>query len=86
MARPIKKVLFIEPRAPRPHIFSRVVIPRLGSVLLGTILQNHGLDVKVVVDKRSGERRRIKQSIPLERRRADRRKLKEELVEVVISA
>ena len=51
MARPIKKVLFIEPRAPRPHIFSRVVIPRLGSVLLGTILQNQGLDVKVVVEE-----------------------------------
>jgi hypothetical protein len=43
-------------------------------------------DVKVLVDKRSGERRRSKQSIPLERRRADRRKPKEELVEVVISA
>lgn len=51
MARPIKKVLFIEPRAPRPHIFSRIVIPRLGSVLLGTILQNHGLEVKVVVEE-----------------------------------
>jgi len=51
MARPIKKVLFIEPRAPRPHIFSRVVIPRLGSVLLGTILQNQGIDVKVVVEE-----------------------------------
>ncbi len=51
MGRPIKKVLFIEPRAPRPHIFSRVVIPRLGSVLLGTILQNQGIDVKVVVEE-----------------------------------
>jgi radical SAM superfamily enzyme YgiQ (UPF0313 family) len=51
MARPIQKVLFIEPRSPRPHVFSRVVIPRLGSVLLGTILQNQGLDVKVVVEE-----------------------------------
>lgn len=51
MARPIKKVLFIEPRAPRPHIFSRVVIPRLGCVLLGTILQRQGLEVKVVVEE-----------------------------------
>jgi radical SAM superfamily enzyme YgiQ (UPF0313 family) len=51
MARPINKVLFIEPRAPRPHIFSRVVIPRLGCVLLGTILQRQGLDVKVVVEE-----------------------------------
>lgn len=51
MARPIKNVLFIEPRAPRPHIFSRVVIPRLGSVLLGTILRAQGLTVKVVVEE-----------------------------------
>jgi radical SAM superfamily enzyme YgiQ (UPF0313 family) len=51
MARPINKVLFIEPRSPRPHIFSRVVIPRLGCVLLGTILQRQGLDVKVVVEE-----------------------------------
>ena len=50
MARPIKKVLFIEPRAPREHIFSRVAIPRLGTVLLGTILQRQGLEVKVVIE------------------------------------
>lgn len=51
MSRPIQKVLFIEPRAPRPHIFSRVVIPRLGCVLLGTILRKQGLEVKVVVEE-----------------------------------
>jgi radical SAM superfamily enzyme YgiQ (UPF0313 family) len=53
MARPINKILFIEPRAPREHIFSRVAIPRLGSLLLGTILQNQGLEVKVVVEELS---------------------------------
>ena len=51
MGRPIRKVLFIEPRNPRPHIFSRVAIPRLGSVLLATILRNQGLEVKVVVEE-----------------------------------
>jgi len=51
MDRPIRKVLFIEPRAPQPHIFSRVVIPRLGSVLLGTILEQRGCEVKVVVEE-----------------------------------
>jgi len=51
MSRPIQRVLFIEPRAPRPHIFSRVVIPRLGAVLLGTILKRQGLDVKVIVEE-----------------------------------
>lgn len=51
MALPIRKVLFIEPRAPRAHIFSRVVIPRLGCVLLGTILRQQGLEVKVIVEE-----------------------------------
>jgi radical SAM superfamily enzyme YgiQ (UPF0313 family) len=50
MARPIKNILFIEPKAPREHIFSRVAIPRLGTVLLGTILQRLGYEVKVVIE------------------------------------
>ncbi|MFZ0052309.1 MAG: radical SAM protein [Desulfobaccales bacterium] len=50
MAHPMHKILFIEPRAPREHIFSRVTIPRLGSLLLGTILQRQGREVKVVVE------------------------------------
>jgi radical SAM superfamily enzyme YgiQ (UPF0313 family) len=51
MTRPIKKVLFIEPRSPREHIFSRVAIPRLGAILLGTILQERGIEAKVVVEE-----------------------------------
>jgi radical SAM superfamily enzyme YgiQ (UPF0313 family) len=51
MTRPINKVLFIEPRSPREHIFSRVAIPRLGCLLLGTILQNQGKEVKVVIEE-----------------------------------
>lgn len=51
MSHPIKKILFIEPRAPRPHIFSRVAIPRLGPVLLGTILQRQGFEVKVIIEE-----------------------------------
>ncbi|MHB8068490.1 MAG: B12-binding domain-containing radical SAM protein [Desulfobaccales bacterium] len=51
MSRHIKRVQFIEPRAPRPHIFSRVAIPRLGPVLLGTILQRQGFEVKVVIEE-----------------------------------
>ena len=42
-------------------------------------------DVKLTVDKRNGERRTSPQPVQLERRRADRRIPKEELVEVVIS-
>ncbi len=51
MTRPIHKVLFIEPRSPREHIFSRVAIPRLGSLLLGTILKQQGMAVKVVIEE-----------------------------------
>ena len=51
MARPIRKVLFIEPRSPQEHIFSMVAIPRLGSLLLGTILEQQGIEVKVVVEE-----------------------------------
>jgi len=41
-------------------------------------------DVKVTVDKRNGERRTSRQPVELDRRRADRRTPKEELVEVVL--
>jgi radical SAM superfamily enzyme YgiQ (UPF0313 family) len=51
MTRPIQQVLFIEPRSPREHIFSRVAIPRLGSLLLGTILEQQGMKVKVVIEE-----------------------------------
>lgn len=51
MVRQIQNILFIEPRNPRPHIFSRVAIPRLGCVLLGTILRDQGYTVKVVVEE-----------------------------------
>ena len=51
MSLPIKKVLFIEPRAPRPHIFSRLAIPRIGPVLLGTLLQRQGMEVMVIIEE-----------------------------------
>ncbi len=42
-------------------------------------------DVKVILDKRSGERRERLQAVSKDRRMADRRRPKEELVEVAIS-
>ncbi len=41
-------------------------------------------DVTIMVDKRYGERRLTQQTPDAERRRADRRRVKEELLEVVI--
>lgn len=41
-------------------------------------------DIKVIVDRRSGERRTSREPVALERRRTDRRRPREELLEVVI--
>lgn len=46
----IRKIIFIEPRAPGIHFFSRWRQPRLGTVILGTILKRSGYDVKVFVE------------------------------------
>jgi hypothetical protein len=42
-------------------------------------------DVKIIVDRRFGERRKSRQAVEVERRHADQRQPKEELIEVVIS-
>ncbi|MBI5559870.1 MAG: radical SAM protein [Deltaproteobacteria bacterium] len=46
----IKKIVFIETRPPDLHVFARSPIPRLGTVLMGTILKKHGYDVKSYVE------------------------------------
>jgi hypothetical protein len=42
-------------------------------------------DVTVIVDRRYAERRVKVQPVPMERRRADRRRSKEQLLEVLVS-
>lgn len=46
----MRKIIFIEPNPPDFHIFSKVPLPRLGTVLLGTILKQHGYEVKSYVE------------------------------------
>jgi len=46
----IKKISFIEPSAPGLHIFSKFPIPRLGAVLLSTILRERGYKVKTFIE------------------------------------
>lgn len=41
------KVVFIEPRASEANVYSRISMPLLGPVYLGTILKNRGHDVTV---------------------------------------
>jgi len=50
MKRALKKLVFVEPKSTHLHIYSRVCIPRLGSVLLGTIMRNKGYDVRVYIE------------------------------------
>ncbi len=45
------KIIFIEPKPPEPHVYSKYKIPRLGCVLLATILRDAGYEVKVYVEE-----------------------------------
>ncbi len=47
----IGKIALVEPAAAGLHIYSRAGLPRLGSLLLGTILRDLGYDVSVQVEE-----------------------------------
>jgi radical SAM superfamily enzyme YgiQ (UPF0313 family) len=44
------KIVFIEPEAPNLHIFSEFPLPRLGVLLLGTMMARRGWEVEVFVE------------------------------------
>ena len=44
------KIIFIEPGAPNLHIFSQFPLPRLGTLILGTIMKRRGWEVEVFVE------------------------------------
>ncbi|MFQ5824669.1 MAG: B12-binding domain-containing radical SAM protein [bacterium] len=46
----MKKIVLIETKSSHLHVYSDVPIPRIGSVLLGTIMKNKGYEVKVYVE------------------------------------
>jgi radical SAM superfamily enzyme YgiQ (UPF0313 family) len=50
MKRALRKLVFVEPSSTHLHIYSRVTIPRLGSVLLATIMRAKGYDVRVYIE------------------------------------
>jgi len=50
----IKKISFIEPGAPNLHVYSKFKFPRLGTIILGTILKKLGYEVKVFIEDMSG--------------------------------
>ncbi|MEQ8223043.1 MAG: radical SAM protein [Candidatus Eremiobacterota bacterium] len=47
----INKILMIEPKSPDVHIFSLTPVPRLGTIILGTILKERGFDVAVIAEE-----------------------------------
>ena len=50
MRRQVRKFVFVEPKSTHLHVYSRVTIPRLGSVLLATMMRNKGYDVRVYIE------------------------------------
>ncbi|MCJ7501180.1 B12-binding domain-containing radical SAM protein [bacterium] len=50
ISRPLRAVI-LEPKPPNPHIFSLYALPRLGGVLLATLLHQRGWDVQVFVEE-----------------------------------
>ena len=46
----IKRISFIEAGSPGLHIFSKFPIPRIGAVLLSTILRERGYEVKAFIE------------------------------------
>ncbi len=50
MRRALKKLVFVEPKSTHLHIYSRVCIPRLGSVLLATIMRGRGYDARTYIE------------------------------------
>ena len=46
----MRKIVFIEPQAPNLHIFSQYPLPRLGTLILGTMMKRRGFEVEVFVE------------------------------------
>jgi len=46
----MKNIYFIEAKSPGSHIFSFTALPRLGSILLATILKDRGYNTKVFIE------------------------------------
>jgi radical SAM superfamily enzyme YgiQ (UPF0313 family) len=44
------KIVFIEPKAPNLHVFSQFPLPRLGTLILGTMMGRRGWEVEVFVE------------------------------------
>jgi len=46
----MKNIYFIEAKSPGAHIYSRTALPRLGTILLSTILKGKGYNAKTFIE------------------------------------
>ena len=51
MQRKIKHILFLEPKSSHLHVYSDAYIPRIGSLVLATIMRNIGYGVRVMLEE-----------------------------------
>ncbi|MFH1653094.1 MAG: radical SAM protein [Pseudomonadota bacterium] len=54
MKQVLNKIIFLEPKSPGSHVYSKWGLPRLGTVQLATILKNAGYDALVYVEDYKG--------------------------------
>ena len=45
-----KKIVFVEPKPPGEHIFSRFVLPRIGTFILATMMKNRGWKAEIIIE------------------------------------
>jgi radical SAM superfamily enzyme YgiQ (UPF0313 family) len=49
-SRRFRRIVFIEPKSTHIHVYSAVHIPRIGGILLATMLRDRGYEVEVIIE------------------------------------
>lgn len=47
----MSKILFIEPKSPGEHIFTKFALPRLGVFILGTLMKQRGWNAEICLEE-----------------------------------
>ncbi len=54
MGNKIRKIVFVEPASVEHHVYKKYPLPRLGTIILATLLKEAGYEVRVFVENISG--------------------------------
>jgi len=49
----MSRIVFIEPKSPNLHIYSQFILPRLGCMILSTLMKNRGWDVDLIIEQKT---------------------------------